>query len=63
MLTSGIRSHRGLHACWRGKLMGPIFDRREEVVGLCPFRRTVCERVGERRRDGAGCMLILGIRS
>ena len=43
--------------------MGPIFDRREAVMGPTPWRRTVCERVGERWCDGAGCMLILGIRS
>ena len=57
MLTSGIRSLRGLHACWRGKLMGPIFDCREAVMGPSSWRRTVCERVGERWCDGAGCML------
>jgi hypothetical protein len=37
--------------------MGPIFDRREAVMGLCPWRRTVCEGVGERWCVGAGCML------
>jgi hypothetical protein len=63
MLTSGIRSHRDLQACWRGELMGPIFDRREAVMGLSPWPRTVCQRVGERWCDGTGCLLILGIRS
>ena len=43
--------------------MGPIFDCRETVMGPTPWRRTVCEHVGERRCDGAGCMLILGFRS
>ena len=63
MLTSGIRPHRDLHACWRGELMGPIFDRRETVMGLSPWPRTLCQRVGERWCDGAGCMLTSGIRS
>jgi hypothetical protein len=51
------------NACWCGKLMGPIFDRRETVMGPCPRPRTVCESVGERWCDGAGCLLTLGFRS
>jgi hypothetical protein len=30
------------------------------VMGLCRLARTVCERVGERWRDGAGSLPILG---
>jgi hypothetical protein len=30
------------------------------VMGLCRLPGTVCERVGERWRDGAGNLLILG---
>jgi hypothetical protein len=40
--------------------MVPIFDHRETVMGLCRLARTVCERVGERWRDGAGRLPILG---
>jgi hypothetical protein len=47
VITSGAPATECLHA----------------VMRLCPFRRTVCERVGERWCDEAGCMLILGIRS
>ena len=54
LLTSGIRSYRGLHACWRGWSTGPIFDCRETETGLCPWPRTVCECVGERWSDEAG---------
>jgi hypothetical protein len=61
LLTSGIRSYRGLHACSLGKLTGPIFDCREAEVGLCPWPRTVCESVGERWSDEAGCLLTSGI--
>jgi hypothetical protein len=43
-----------LHACLRGKLMGPIFDCRDTVMGPTPWRRTVCQSVGERWCDGAG---------
>jgi hypothetical protein len=50
----GIRSHRCLHACWRGRSMGPIFDRREAAAGVCGLPRTVCESAGERWSDGAG---------
>jgi len=52
-----IRSIRCLHTCLRGRSMVPIFDHRETVMGLCRLARTVCERVGERWRDGAGCCL------
>ena len=41
---------RCLHACWRAKLITPIFGCRETMMGPCPRRRTVCESVGERRR-------------
>ena len=40
LLTLGFRSHRCLHACWRGMVMGPIFDCRETAMGPCPWRRT-----------------------
>ena len=50
----GFPVTRCLHACLHGKLMGPIFDCREAVMGPTPWRRTVCERVGERWFDGAG---------
>jgi hypothetical protein len=56
----GIRSHRCLHTCWRGRSMGQIFDHRETVTGLCRLARTVCESLGERWRDGAGSLPILG---
>jgi hypothetical protein len=59
LLTLGFRSHRCLHACWQGKLMGPIFDCRETVMGPSPWRHTACESVGERWCDGAGCLLPL----
>jgi hypothetical protein len=52
--TLGIQSHRCLHACWRGRSMGPIFDRREAAAGVCGLPRTVCESAGERWSDGAG---------
>jgi len=39
----------------------PIFDCRETVAGVCRRPRTVCETVGERRCDSAGCLLTLGI--
>ena len=59
----GIRSLRCLHTRWRGRATRPIFDCRETVMGLCGLPRTVCERVGERWRDGAGSLAILGFRS
>ena len=40
--------------------MRPFLDHRETVMGLCRLARTVCERVGERWRDGAGSLPILG---
>ena len=40
--------------------MRPIFDCRETVMGLCRLPRTVCERVRERWRDGAGSLPTLG---
>ena len=43
--------------------MRPIFDCRETAMGLCRLPSTVCERVGERWRAGAGSFAILGIRS
>ena len=43
--------------------MGAIFDDREAAVGLSRLPRAVCESVGERRRDGAGSLPILAIRS
>ena len=58
--TLGIRSHRCLHACWRGRSMGPIFDHREAAAGVCGLPRTVCESAGERWRDGAGRLPDLG---
>ena len=61
--TLGLRSHRCVHACWRGRSMGQIFDCREAEVGLCPWPRTVCESVGERWSDEAGCLPTLGLRS
>ncbi len=47
---------------WRGPRRSTrlIFDHRETVMGLRLCRRlarTVCERLGERWRDGAGCCL------
>jgi hypothetical protein len=56
----GIRSLRCLHTCWRGRSRRPIFDHRETVMGLCRLARTVCERVGERWRDGVGSLPNLG---
>ena len=58
-----IRSHRCLHASWRKSWARPIFDNREAAVGLSRLPRAVCESVGERRRDGAGSLPILAIRS
>ena len=58
--TLGIRSHRCLHACWRGRSMGPIFDHREAAAGVSGRPRTVCESAGERWRDGAGRLPDLG---
>jgi hypothetical protein len=49
-----------LHACWRGRSIGPIFDHREAAVGVCRLPRTVCESAGERWRDGAGRLPDLG---
>jgi hypothetical protein len=62
LLTLGFRSHRCLHACWRGMVMGPIFDCRETVMGPCPWRRTACESGAKRWCDGAGGLLTLGFR-
>ena len=59
LLTLGFRSHRCLHACWRGMVMGPIFDCRETVMGPCPWRRTACESGEKRWCDG---LLTLGFR-
>jgi hypothetical protein len=61
--TLGIRSHRCLHASWRKWWARPILDHRETATGLSRLPRAVCESVGERRRDGAGSLPILGIRS
>jgi hypothetical protein len=62
LLTSGIRSYRGLHACWPSWSMGPIFDCRETEVRLCPRPCSVCEHVGERWSDEAGWLLIRSYR-
>ena len=43
--------------------MRQIFDHRETVMGLRRLARAVCESVRARRRDGAGSLLTLGIRS
>jgi hypothetical protein len=51
-----------MHPCWHGRSTRSIFDHRETVMGLCRLPRTVCERVGERWRDGAGSLLTLGYR-
>ena len=40
-----------------------IFDHRETMMGLRRLARAVCESVRARRRDGAGSLLALGIRS
>ena len=56
----GIRSLRCWHTCLRGRSRRPIFDHRDTVMGLCRLARTGCERVGERWRDGAGSLPILG---
>ena len=53
-------SIRCMHACWHGKFTCPIFDCRETVMGLCRLPRTVCESIGQRWRDGAGSLPILG---
>jgi len=50
-------------ACFRGRSMGQLFDLGETVMGLCRLARTVCERVGERWRDGAGSLPTFGIQS
>ena len=52
-------SIRCMHACWHGKFTWPILDCRETVMGLCRLPRTVCERVAERWRDGAGSLSAL----
>ena len=54
--TLEIRSQPCLHTCWRGRSTGPIFDRREAAVGAGWLPCTVCESVGGRSRDGAGCL-------
>ena len=63
--TLGIKSHTD--ACTdvvaRVVAMGQILDHRETVMGLCRLPRTVRKSVGERWRDGAGCLLTLGIGS
>jgi hypothetical protein len=56
----GVRSHRWLHPCWRGRPTGQILDHREPDAGGSRLPRTVCERVGERWRDGAGSLPHLG---
>jgi len=56
--TLGIRSHRCLHACWRGRSMGPIFDHREAAAGVSRPPRTACDGCGramaQRRGQFAG---------
>ena len=113
-LTLRFRSHRRLHACWRGWWARQDFEHRkrsfdgacggaqsarvlesdgataqavcrpwvtghtdtcshlgaggghdrfchrEQVLGLCRWRRTVCAEVGERWRDGAVSLLTMG---
>ena len=46
---------------WRGLSMRLIFDCRETAMGLCRLPSTVCERVGERWRDGAMQFCDLGV--
>ena len=58
--TLGLRSHRWLHPCWRGRPTGQILDHREPDAGGSRLPRTVCESVGERWRDGAGSLPHLG---
>ena len=53
-------SIRCMHACWHGKFTCRILDCRETVMGLCRLPRKVCESMGERWRDGAGSLAILG---
>ena len=51
--TLGTRSHRCLHACWRGRSMGQSFDHREMVRGAAPAdAHSLCEcgRAMARRR-------------
>jgi hypothetical protein len=43
--------------------MRPIFDHRENVMGLCRLARTVCKSIGERWHDVAGSWLTLRFRS
>jgi hypothetical protein len=49
------------HTRWRGRSMRPIFDCRETAMELCRLPSTVCERVGERWRDGAMQFCDLGV--
>ena len=58
--TLGIQSHR-LRTCWRGRSMGPIFDRREAAAGVSGLPRTVWESGRERSRDSAGRLPDLNI--
>ena len=59
--TLGIQSHRCLRTCWRGRSMGPIFDRREAAAGVSGLPRTVWESGRERSRDSAGRLPDLNI--
>ena len=60
--TFGIRSHRCLHAYWRGRSkeqISSIEKRRRECTGC---RARFWESGRERWRDGAGCYRTLGFR-
>jgi hypothetical protein len=60
----GIQSHRRLDTSCAGRAVdGQIFDHRETVMGLHWLACTVHESVGERWRDGVGCLPTFGIRS
>jgi len=46
---------------WWGRATRLIFGCRETAAGVCWLPRTVCKSVRERRCDGAGCLLTIGI--
>jgi hypothetical protein len=57
--TLCYRLHRHVLTSWRG-CGHDRFCHREQVLGLCRWRRTVYAEVGDRWRDGAASLLTMG---
>jgi hypothetical protein len=57
--TLCYRLHRHVLTSWRG-CGHDRFCHREQVLGVCRWRRTVYAEVGDRWRDGAASLLTMG---